>query len=208
MLLAVWGAKPTEAEDTLTASQVFTELPISVLDLVDRSRRLDMLDYYAADSIAKVPNAMEGLSYLEQVTPDYLRVSLTPVSTLTIKLLPLKKGGEVVMTAYTIGDADQAYDTDLRFYDTQYRELKQEKFIKLASLSEFFDCRDKQTRALVSRLVPFPTVRYLPDADGLGLTAELTVGQFMSAEDYDSIKPYLRPPLRYRWTGSKFDLEK
>ena len=42
------------AHDTITASEAFVELPISVLDLIDKSRRMDMLDYYAADSIAKI----------------------------------------------------------------------------------------------------------------------------------------------------------
>ena len=47
----------------MTASEAFSSLPVSVLDLLDNSRRLDMLDYYAVDSIVKVPNTMEGVSY-------------------------------------------------------------------------------------------------------------------------------------------------
>ena len=113
----------SEPGKTMTASDAFTEMPVSVLDMVDKSRRLDMLDYYAVDSIAKVPNTMEGVSYLEKVTPDYLKVCLTPVSTMTIKILPSKKG-DIIMVAYTVGGKDQAYDTDLKFFDTSFNELK------------------------------------------------------------------------------------
>lgn len=203
----LYGARKGEAVDTLTASRVFADLPISVLDLVDRSRRLDMLDYYAADSIAKIPNAMEGLSYLDTVAPDYLKVVLTPVTTLGVKVLPCKKG-DVILTAYTIGDKDQAYDTDLRFYDSSYQEIDRKKFMKLATLDDFFDYPDKAVKELVARLVPFPTVLYEPEAVGSGMSAQLTVGQFMSADDYARIKQYLRPKLHYTWNGSKFNLEK
>ena len=141
------------AHDTITASEAFVELPISVLDLIDKSRRMDMLDYYAADSIAKIPNVMEGLSFLDKVTRDYVKANLTPVSTITVKVLPLKRG-EVVMTAYTIGDKDQAYDTELRFYDSNYTELKTAKFIKPATLDDFFDYPDKESKKRVAELVP------------------------------------------------------
>lgn len=197
----------TSPSDTLTASRVFTNLPLSVLDLVDKSRRLDMLDYYAADSIAHVPNAMEGLSYLDTVTPSYLKVILTPVTELGIKVLPGKKM-PVIMTAYTIGDKDQAYDTDLRFFDSGFNELKRDRMIKIATLDDFFNYPDKETKKRVAALIPFPTVRYEAEADGSGLTAELTIGQFMSAEDYDSVSKYMRPKLYYKWTGTKFNLEK
>lgn len=194
-------------EDTLTASEVFTNLPLSVLDLVDKSRRLDMLDYYAADSIAHVANAMEGLSYLDTVTPSYLKVILTPVTELGIKVLPCKKA-PVILTAYTIGDNDQAYDTDLRFFDSDFNELRRDKMIKIATLDDFFNYPDKETKKRVAALIPFPTMRYEADADGTGLTAELTVGQFMSADDYNSVRKYMRPKLHYKWTGTKFNLEK
>lgn len=193
--------------DTLTASRVFTDLPISVLDLVDRSRRLDMLDYYAADSIAKIQNAMGGVSYLDTVTPDYVKVVLTPVSTLGIKVLH-GRNGNVIMTAYTVGDKDQAYDTDLRFFDSSFNELKRDRFIRLPSLDDFFNYKDKESRKLVATLVPFPTVRYEPEAGGDLMDARLTVGQFMSGEDLAKIKPCLRHKIIYRWNGTKFNLEK
>lgn len=112
------------------------------------------------------------------------------------------------MTAYTIGDKDQAYDTDLRFFDTGYKELKRDRFIRLANLDDFFDYPDKESRKMVAELVPFPTVRYEPDVDGTGMSAELTVGQFLSADDYARLKKIMRPKLRFRWNGSKFNLEK
>lgn len=192
----------------MTASEAFAAMPLSVLDMVDKSRRLDMLDYYAVDSIAKVPNTMEGVSYLEKVTPDYLKVCLTPVSTMTIKILPSKKG-DIVMVAYTVGSSEQAYDTDLKFYDSSFNELKRDKFIRDAELYQYFNLPDKEARAEIESAITFPTVRYVPDVNGTGLTAELTVGKFLSLDGRKLLKKYIKPMgLRYSWDGSKFNLDK
>lgn len=196
------------SDKKILASEAFADMPLSVMDMVDKSRRLDMLDYYRVDSIAKVPNTMEGVSYLEKVTPDYLKVCLTPVSTMTIKILPSKKG-DIIMVAYTVGGKDQAYDTDLKFFDTSFNELKRNKFIKEIALDQFFSYPDKATKQEINEAIPFPTVMYSPDVDGTGMTAELTVGKFLSLDGRKLLKKYIKPTgLRYRWDGSKFNLEK
>ncbi|MDE6340491.1 MAG: DUF3256 family protein [Muribaculaceae bacterium] len=207
-ILAMTGLAVKAQKTGMTASEAFSSLPVSVMDLIDKSRRLDMLDYYAVDSIVKVPNTMEGVSYLEKVTPDYLKVCLTPVSTMAIKILPSKKG-EIIMVAYTVGNKDQAYDTDLRFFDTSFNELKRDRFIQEASLDSFFTYPDKKARQEVAAAIPFPTVRYIPDEQGADIKAELTVGQFLSLDDKKIISKYLKPTgVRYKWNGTKFNLEK
>lgn len=212
MLLALMTGITIFAQDNsdkkLLASEAFADMPLSVMDMVDKSRRLDMLDYYSVDSIAKVPNTMEGVSYLEKVTPDYLKVCLTPVSTMTIKILPSKKG-DIVMVAYTVGGNDQAYDTDLKFFDTSFNELKRDKYIKEIALDQFFNFPDKAAKQEINEAIPFPTVMYSPDVEGTGMTAELTVGKFLSLDGRKLLKKYIKPTgLRYRWDGSKFNLEK
>lgn len=196
-----------ERKDTLTAARAFAELPVDVLDLLGKSTRLDMLDFYEADSIYDAANAMEGLSRLESVSPRRLVVELTPVSSLAVSVLDTGSG-DVVMTAYTIGDDTQACDTDLRFFSSSYKELPREKYIKTASLDDFFLFPDKKTKKKVVELIPFPTVRYVPSADSETMTAELTVSRFMSADDYKEVSRYLKGKLLYRWDGKKFRLEK
>lgn len=196
-----------ERNDTLTASRAFAELPVDVLDLLGKSARLDMLDFYEADSIHVVANAMEGISRLESVSPRRLVVELTPVSSLAVSVLDAGKD-DIVMTAYTIGDETQAYDTDLRFFTSSYKELPREKYIKTASLDDFFSFPDKRTKKRVVELIPFPTVRYVPSEDSETMTAELTVARFMSADDYKEVARYMKGKLLYRWDGRKFRLEK
>lgn len=199
------------AADTLTASEAFVRMPAKTLDLLTTSMRRDMLDYYTRqDSIADVMNALEGFSRLVRpVTPDYLQAEITPVSTLTVRLLPAKKG-KIVMTIYTLGDSLRAADSEIRFYDAQMRELRRDKWIRIASSEDFLDLTglDSHTRRELTELIPFPTVSYCVGPDSPDLTATLTVGEFLGKETMERLKPYLRPEITYTWTDKGYKLKK
>lgn len=205
--LPVGMSAAVQNADTISARRAFVEMPIDILDILGKSTRLDMLDFYAADSIYQARNTMEGLSRLDTVAPRYLKVTLTPVTTLSINVLPVRNG-DILMTAYTIGDSDQAYDTDLRFYTPRYAPLPRSRYFKTPLLEDFFDFPDKKSRELVRRIVPFPTMRYTPSPDGTEITAELTVDQFVSADDYKQIMPFMKKTILYRWDGKRFCLER
>lgn len=203
-------AADKEAADTLTASSALVRMPAQTLDLLTTSMRLDLLDYYRADSIYRVPNAMEGLSYLHRpLTKDYVKVQVTPVTTLTIRILPHRRD-RIAVTTYTIGDSLQAADSDIRFYDSNMQELKRDKFIKLATTEDFLDFEgvDHKTRKELAALIPFPTVEYTLSPDSGELHARLTSGEFLGKETLDKITPYLRRDRVYVWTGSKFEIKK
>lgn len=186
-------------------------MPAETLDLLTLNMRLDMIDYYnVKDSVYSVPNTMEGLSHLVRpMTNDYIKVQITPVTTLTMRVLPLRKK-QIVVSAYTVGDSLQAADSDLRFYDAAMNELRRDKFIKLASTVDFFDFEgvDRKTRRELLGLVPFPTVEYTPHPDNTSLTARLTVGEFLGRETLDKIEPYLRRERVYEWNGHRYEMKK
>lgn len=201
------SATPSPAlTDTVTASDAFVAMPAQTLDLLTRSMRLDMLEYWKIDSIAEIANTMEGFSHLcRPVTDDWLKVQVTPVTTLTIRMLPTRKG-RIAATVYTIGDSLQAADSEIRFYDAEMNELKRDRFIKTPSSEDFFDFKrvDHKLRKKLLSLVPFPTVEYTLSPDGTDLKARLTVGKYMGREDLEKITPYLRRDRVYHWTGSKY----
>lgn len=195
-----------DSAGVLSASDAFVRLPAKTLDLLTTSMRKDMLDYYRNDSIYKVKNAMEGEScIIAPVTQDYLKVQVTPVTTLTVRVLPTKRE-PLVMTVYTVGDSLQAHDSDIRFYDASMKEQPRDRYIKLASTVDFIDGSrlNKSERNELESLVPFPTVEYGIGPDSTTMTANLTVGRFMSKEDMEKLSPYLDRTCVYRWTGGKF----
>ena len=208
---AIWASEAPRAEaDTLTASDALVAMPARTLDLLSTTMRLDMLTYYAADSIYKVPNTMEGLSYLNPpVTDSYLQVQVTPVTRFTVRMLPGKKG-PVVATSYTVGDSLQATDSELCFFDAKMKELNRDKIIKLLSTKDFIKHEgvDRKVRNEVMTMIPFPTIEYTFDPESTDLKARLTVGEFLGKETNERIAPYLIRERVLRWDGSKYKLVK
>ena len=196
------------AKDTLTAAEVFVNLPLKTLDILNRSTRMDMVDYYQeADSIYKAMNGMEGFSELKKLTKNYLDVSITPVTRMEIIILdPLPKKGPVAAVLYTVGGDGQAADTDMTFLDRNMKELPRKKYLEYPDITEFFDLADGKEKKEIEELVPFPTIEFTTIDETSSLKARLTVGEFMGKENYDKIKKYMKPGLSYRWNGKKYEL--
>ena len=205
MPLMAFAASPQPA-DTISVRRAFVEYPVAALDILSRTNRLDMLDYWDVDSIWSATNGMEGLSHLDAVTHDYLKVTITPVSSLQLKILPLRKGGQLLMSIYTVGDSTQAPDSDVKFFNAQMQELDRTKFLPYPKLKEFFEipkgCETSQKE--IDKMIPFPTVEYDAAASSTTLKAKLTIGDYMNVDDYNIIKLFLKPEVEYEWKDGKF----
>lgn len=201
LVAAATGHAGVNEADTLTASKVFAEIPLEVLDLLRPSTRLDMLDYYhQADSILTVQDALGGSSRLEQVAPDYLKVSVTPISTLEIKLLPFKNG-HVIMTLYTVSsETTNTSDTEIQFFDSSLKPLDASKFLKSPSLKSFFNLKDSGLNEKELReKIPFVAILYASGPGEAPLTATFTTLSSLSQEDCDLLSPFLIPTLTADW---------
>ena len=191
------------------ARQAFVNLPIGVLDILPGVTRQDMLTYFEADSVWQAPNVMGGVSFLRKASPDYLDVQISEVSQLTIKRLPYK-GGCIFMTVYTVGLDGAAPDSELKFYTSEMKVLPRDKFIKMPELADFLNVpkgnrNGTESLSDLEHLVAFPTYSFTVAQDDDLLKASLTVGDYMTKEDYEILKPYIRPEgVSYSWTGSRF----
>lgn len=193
--------------DALTASKVFADIPLQVLELLRPSTRLDMLDYYTqADSLWKAPNALEGYCQLQEVADDYLRVRVSDVSSLEIKILPMAKYGDIVMTLYTVGDDATAKDTEIRFFDRNLNPLKEKGIFTPPSMYDFFSLAKGSglTKKELDDLIPFQTVEYSTGSGSAPLTATFTTLTSLPEETKERLRPFLLPPLQYQWTGKSF----
>lgn len=193
----------------LTAREAFADLPISVLDLLKRSTRLDMLDYYDVDSLWVAPNVMEGTARLDTVTDDYLRVRITPVSRLQIKVLEDTKSRKpLVMTIYTVGTENDAPDSDVRFFDEKLRPLRADRYFRMPDIRTFLLRDGAITPKEAGELIPFPTVKLTTGPGTPVLKGRLTLGDHMPRESYDKVLPLIRKDMTWSWTGSKWKLDR
>ena len=199
------SAKSAVSPDTISARRAFVEIPATVLDLLSKSTRLDMLDFWDVDSVYNAVNQMEGLSHLNEVTPDFLEVVITPVSTMQFKILKDKKGNDLVMTIYTVGGGREAKDSEIKFYDTSLQELDSSKLLELPELKEFFEIpRSSITKMKeIEEMIPFYTVCYQAAPGVDTVTGKLTIGQYMSEDDYHIVKLFEKPEIKMVWDGKK-----
>lgn len=204
LVISITGYADVKTTEPLTASKVFSELSFEVLDLLRPSSRLDMLDYYnQADSILNVQDALGGQSHLEQVAPDYIKVAVTPISTLEIKILPTKKD-QIVMTLYTVGKDSLARDTQVKFFDSSMKPLPVEKYLKTPTLKDFFTLNNSALNVSdLAEKIPFEAIAYTTGPGDTPLTTTLTTHTTLSKEDQDLLTPIFTPSLSATWT-SKF----
>lgn len=197
------AAKSSVNPDTISARRAFVKMPATVIDLLPKSTRLDMLDFFDVDSVYNAVNAMEGFSHLEAVTPDYLKVSITPVSTMQFKILKDKKGNDIVMTIYTVGGGREAKDSEINFYNSQMEPLDKDKYMKVPQLKDFFDIPRGSITTMkeIEQMIPFSTIEYNASPDSDVVTASLTVGQFMNQDDYNIVKLFERSSINLKWDG-------
>ncbi|MDE5870341.1 MAG: DUF3256 family protein [Muribaculaceae bacterium] len=203
LVTSVAGLAAMNEEEPLTASKVFAEAPLEVLDMLRPSTRLDMLDYYnQADSLLTVTNALEGGSRLEQVASDYMRVAMTPVSTLEIKILRAGKR-QIVMTLYTVGGDGMAKDTDVRFFDSTLKPIDGSRFLKAPDLTDFFSVGSHGIgKKELREKIPFMAVCYSTGPGDEPLKATFTTLDVVSQEDRDILSPLLNQYLSAPWKGS------
>lgn len=196
------SAQEKPGDSTLTARKVFEQIQSPALELLRQTSRLDMLDYWDVDSVYVVKNAMNGASYLQEMTPDYLKVSVTPVSSFEIKLLPVKEG-QIIMTIYTVGGERQASDSQIDFYDSKLRHLDSKRYYSAPDLKYFFNIPKGSETSMkeLREMIPFPTVEYSASPDTDNLTAKLTAGEYMNVDDRNIMQLFLRPEIVMQWKG-------
>lgn len=207
LLVSAFSVFSPKAMAELTAREVFEKIHNSNLEILPVTTRLDMLDYWDVDSIYKASNAMEGLSWIEAMNPSYLKVKITPVSTLEIKILPEKKE-QVVMTIYTVGDDVQAQDSQIRFYDKNLNELPAHKYITLPQVKDFFSIPKGSATKMkeIEDMIPFPTIAFEANPDNDNLKARLTVEKFINEDDWNIAKLFVKPYITFEWKKDKYKL--
>lgn len=197
--------KKVESLDTISARRAFMEMPASVLDILSKNSRFDMLAYYDNDSIYKAENNLRGISYLEKVTDDFLSVKLTDASSLQIKILKLKDGNDLIMSIYTTGREKEALDSDIRFYNTAMQELPKEKFFPTPELSLFFSTKGYKTSMKeIEQILPFYTILFQANPDNSNVSGKLTLGDILTVEDTKLVEMFLKPEVIFEWNGKMY----
>ena len=180
---------------------IFLEAPDSVLPLLSKSYRADMVDYVDAGMTARVTNSLDGGSTLEELAADYMRLAVTASSTMQLKLLPLQ--GDTVICIVKSVNAEAA-DSRIYFYDKEWNMLDGRALFVYPSINDFF--ASATDAAIWSDACDIYLVSLTLSAGDNTLVAEYTMPEYMNVDDAAKVKPLLRK-LVYRWSGERFVID-
>ena len=103
---------------------LFVEMPDSIMPLLVKNNRLDMLDYMDIGMSAKVKNKLGGESEMTLLKDDMISISMTDVTEYDIKLF---YGKDSLVTIAVIETVKGGYsDSNISFYNT--KQIRQNLF--------------------------------------------------------------------------------
>lgn len=191
-----------------TVDKAFIAFHDKQLQLLDVDTRAVMV-YFATemDSLVDVPTQLDGMARIEKLTPDYIKVGVTEVSTFEMRTLPTKKDS-IFVAVHTV--RGQAADSRIDFYDKYMAKIDDKKLFAEPKLKDFFDIpRGSLTKmSEIEQMVGFTTIEYSLNDEDNTLRARLTVDKHMNQDDYNIIRLFLRDSIVYDWDGKRYRLRK
>lgn len=186
---------------------LFVEMPDSIMPLLVKNNRLDMLDYMDIGMPAKVKNKLGGESEMTLLKDDMISISMTDVTEYDIKLF---YGKDSLVTIAVIETVKGGYsDSNISFYNTKWEKLNTTNLIKMPVLEDFINkksLRNEENKKLLDELIyRMFVVDVAPDTNTLSVA--FSSAEYIIDEDVrNSI--FARYSIIYRWNGKKFIRQK
>ncbi len=178
--------------------ELFVKMPVNLLPLLKGNDRLDLLDLYDAKLDIKVTNRLDGKSSLKELTRDYLLLSLSPSSSMQIKMLPSHNGDTLLCVVNTV--TAEAADSRIRLYAKDWQPVN-EAFFTPPAISDFFTPSDSVGELLDLADIYLVELKLSPDDNTL--VAEYTLPRYMSKDEAERVLPSLHK-IVYVWDGKEF----
>lgn len=178
--------------------RLFMLAPDTVLPLLTENDRFELVEYAKARMKSRVSNQLDGESVLKEITPDYLLLCPTKLSTMQMKLLPTSNDTIIcVVNSVKI----EAEDSRVAFFDSRWNRLHDDSCFTFPPIKEFFSPSDTIDKYVNMCDIYLVSLRLSPDENHI--VAEYTMPSYMNKRDAAVVAPLLRK-LVYRWNGKSF----
>lgn len=183
---------------------LFVAMPDSVLPLLTKTNRMDCIDFLDSNMKAEVKNRFNNTSELKVLTKDYLELQLTSQSSVEMKLLPMNDSVKVVCMVHTV--CGPVCDSEITFYDTQWKRLPSKNFITLPEVDRFYYLNtNEESYATVRKAADMYLMKANLSSEASTLTFIYTTPEYLSKEDREKLELYLRKePIVYQWVEGRF----
>lgn len=181
----------------------FSKIPQTVLPLLDKTARLDMLDLYNSHLTSRVENLFGGQSVLIAKTDDYINIKCTDSSSWQMKLLPMAH--DTLVACISTVSGLNAYSKLTYYRGSDWHMVKRESpkpsfslFIKSGSES-----LSEHLQLYIDVLRNSPLQLTLSEGEPR-LTCALSI-TFLPLEAQTELIPLLQS-VQYKWTSGKWVL--
>lgn len=102
---------------TLTLASLFVVAPMTVVPLLDKNARLDLIDLYEAGLKAQIGNRYGGATEMTMLSDTLIELKLTSVSTMQLRLTP----DSIIEMRHSV-EAPDLKSTKVRRFDVNWNE--------------------------------------------------------------------------------------
>lgn len=202
-MMCVWSV----ARAQTLMRNLFENIPDSVFPLLTRNNRLDMIDFYDNKMSAQVTNRLDGKSELKEMSDSYVCLQMTSANREELLLLTKRDSSQIVLHLSTY--MSPIAESSFCFYTTEWGVLKENSLLTPPTLKDFWldndTCNGEQlSRAKDMINAPFIEAKINPENFSVDFSLSLLD---LTADDRKFVANYLRPVIKYEWTGNEFRRE-
>ena len=185
----------------LEIGSLFINAPRTILPLLDKTSRMDLIDLYDSGLQAKVVNQYGGETVLLKKTKDFLSLQTTKSGKWTIRLFSLNNGDSFILCAHSVSAS--GVSTDVQTYKTDWSKRKvhiptpaQEEFVQLPH--SYIPMTQQSLTA---------SLKYLPVEVAVNDSTQYLIYNLdtsgLTQEYLKECKDWLIPVV-YQWNGAAF----
>lgn len=197
VLVTVWPGRAADMRNLLR------EMPDSILPLLTKVNRLDMLDFLNEGMKSVVVNRLDGKSELVEADEDYVRVRYSEKSEVCFRLFYFRDSVPMVCMVHTFGN--ELRDSRVRMFDSSWNEIDAARLLAVPGLDDFIV--KGAARDSVARFKEVSQLRSIEAelSDRSNLIRFRYTGLGFLGQDSARYSVYVRQtPLEYKWNGKRF----
>lgn len=192
------------------AAHCFEQAPQSVLPMLSKNTRLDMIDYFEAGSDRPSATELDGDAFITDMGRTFVNFDCgegVHCQMFVIDNYDIDRATGTLSPDYVIG-LIETLDTPIpdsraQFFNSKWDERK--GVFAPPSLSDWMASKSKQDIELVKNALPFVTAEYSFDPATLTITATLTISRYFSPSDALAARALslLKQSIAYGWDYKK-----
>lgn len=189
-------------------SEVFSQMPDSLLPYLTKNNKLDMVDFVNANMKAEITNKLDGLSTMVSLDSTYLKIQMNQAVTLEMKLLQsaelLPDSSQwVVCLLKTIGCSGS--ESRVEFYSSKWTKLDIKSPLDGISINDLLVKPDTMSISKFNEVVSNPNAYMLSanlseSDNSINIKATTTL---ITTEQKDALNPLFCNKKLY-WNGYLF----